>query len=125
MSLHRVWVAPVAKSEEDGVVATGDRRLLLALDVRHNAVQHGDPMLVLAIADAAKSVGLRSRKPPGQGLLIRRQNVEDEVRPLLHRGMHFVAVLDRYQDERRLERNGSKRIGRHADRLAALRTTRH
>src|SRR5258705_12085122 len=114
MSLHRVWVAPVAKSEEDGGVAAGDRRLLLALDVRHDAVQHGDPMLVLAIADAAKSVGLRSRKPPGQGLLLGRQNVEDEVRSLFHRGMHFVAVLARYQDERKLGRNGCGRTWRPA-----------
>src|SRR6266545_100851 len=118
-------VATDDQTDEDGVVAAGDRRLLLALDVCHDAVQNDDPVLVLAIADAAKSVGLRSRKPPGQGLMLGRQDVEDEVRSLLHRGVHLVTVLDRNQDERRLERNGCERIGGHADRLTVRCSTRH
>ena len=85
------------------MIAARDRRLLLALDVRHHAIQDSNSPLILAVAHAAESVRLGTGKRPRQRLLLRRQNVEDEVRPLLHRGVHVVAFLDGDEDERRLE----------------------
>src|SRR6266700_1968668 len=91
------------QADEDGVIAARDRRLLLALDLCHHAIQDSNSPLILAVAHAAESVRLGTGKRPRQRLLLRRQNVEDEVRPLLYRGVHVVAFLDGDEDEGRLE----------------------
>src|SRR3954462_6564661 len=50
------------QADEDRVIAAGHGELFFALDMRDHTVEYSDPMLVLAIAHAAKSIGFRGRE---------------------------------------------------------------
>src|SRR6266699_4682582 len=94
------------QADEDRMIAARHYGLLLALDMRHDAIQDRDPALVFPVADAAETAWFGSRERPRQRFLLGGQNIEDEMPPLLHRGVHVVTLFDRDEDERRFERDG-------------------
>src|SRR6266851_7551015 len=106
------------EADEYRVVAPRNRAALLAFDVSDHALDDRDAALILAIAHAAEPVRLRARKPPRQRLLVGGEDVEHEVRSTLERRVHVVRLVDRYEDERRIERHRGDRARRHADGLA-------
>src|SRR5436309_6187839 len=97
-------IAADHQADEDRVIAARHCRLLLALDMRHDAIQDRNPALVFPVADPAETVWFGRRERPRQRFLLGRQNVEDEMLPLLHRGVHVMTLFDRDEDERRFER---------------------
>src|SRR5437879_10038371 len=114
--------------DEDGVIPTGYSAALLALDVGDYPLDHRNAALVFRVADAAEAVGLVGRKPARQSFLFRGENIEDEMPSALERGVHVVLLVDRYEDERRIERDRRDRARGHTDRLAirlARRQHRH
>src|SRR2546425_10888477 len=104
--------------DEDGVIPTGHSAALLALDVGDYPLDHRNAALVFRVADAAEAVGLIGRKPARQSFLFRGENIEDEMPSALERGVHVVLLVDRYEDERRIERDRRDRARGHTDRLA-------
>src|SRR6266513_3482915 len=107
------------QAEEHGVIAAWNGAVLFALDVGDDALEHRDAMLVLVIADAAKPISRRIGRGEAarQRLLFGRKNVEHEMRRSLHRAVHVVVLVDRDEDERRVERHGGDRARRHPERL--------
>src|SRR2546428_6218405 len=113
------------QADEYRVVAPRNRAALLAFDVSDHALDDRDAALILAITHAAEPVRLRAGEPSRQRLLVGGEDVEDEMRPTLERRVHVVHFLDRYEDERRIERHRGDRAGRHADGLALRRPAGH
>src|SRR2546426_4563762 len=107
------------ESEEDGVVSARRLGLLLALDARQHAVQDGDAVPVLLVADAVEAVRVLRGKPAGDVLLVGGEHVQHEAGRRLQRRVHVVSPVDGNEEERRVERDGSHRAGRHTDGTAA------
>src|SRR5882672_1359569 len=110
-------VAADHEADEYRVIAARHSAALLALDVCDDAVEHGDAAIVLVVAHASEPVRLVAGKTPRQRFLLGGENVEHEVGSTLERRMHVVHLLDRDEDERRIQRYRGDRARRHPDRL--------
>src|SRR5882762_5605123 len=115
--------APRDQPEEHGVIPARGLRLLVALDARERTFEDRNAVLGLPVADAVEPVGVFLREAPGDRLLVGCEHVQHEALSDPERGIHVVLAIHRHEHERRLERHGSDRARRHADR-AAGRVTR-
>jgi len=104
--------------DEDGVVSPRHSAALLALDVRDGSIDHWNATLIFLVADAAEPIGVVGRKAARYSFLLRRENVEDEMRAALERRVHVMLLVDRDEHERRVERNRRDGARGHPDQLA-------
>ncbi len=103
--------------DEDSMVAGEVRTAYFAVEMKQHIFENGDAVGKPTVGDAEFALflaGLLSlREVFGDGFLALPKNADAEPACFRQQGVHLCAQVNAHEDQERIERDGSERVGRH------------